>query len=69
MKKTVKKKMSLKELNQAYKALLQELAYKHYTSPDSDFMEYCTGCQRSPYANPQHSEDCLVVKIHKILAL
>ncbi len=35
--------------------------------PNSDFYEYCAGCGQSPYANPQHLEGCMVVRIHEAL--
>jgi hypothetical protein len=44
-------------------ALLVEVFKKKYHYPDSDFMEYCAGCGRSPYYVPPHTEGCLVVRI------
>lgn len=38
-----------------------------FREPDSDYMEYCKGCHRSPYNKPPHKEDCIVPRLLKFL--
>jgi hypothetical protein len=49
------------------KGLLVECQTKHFHYPDSDAMEYCAGCGRSPYNVPQHDPGCIVPRISAAL--
>lgn len=47
--------------------LLREVQKRHLREPNSDAMEYCPGCQRSPHNVPSHTADCLVPRISAAL--
>ena len=59
--------MKLKEKYEKLLALVKRMRKERYHFPDSDSREYCADCQRSPYNVPPHTDDCLVVHIHKTL--
>jgi hypothetical protein len=59
--------MKLKEKVTKLRDMLLELQKTKYHYPNSDHMEYCAGCGRSPYNVPQHSDDCLVVRLARLL--
>lgn len=61
------KKLTLKQRYVLLHELLLEVQKKEYHYPNSDHMEYCRGCHRSPWWDPAHDDDCLVVKIDKVL--
>ncbi len=46
--------------------LLVELRDKKFRYPNSDWYEYCS-CGRNPNKVPQHTEDCLTVKVNDML--
>ena len=48
---------------------LRKVQVVRFHEPDSDAMEYCAGCGRSPYNVPPHDPGCLVVEIYRVLAL
>lgn len=47
--------------------LLKRIQQKHLREPDSDLLERCHGCGRSPYNKPQHADGCLVPELGEMI--
>ena len=63
-----KPKLSATEKVGILVSLVERIQVQHFHQPDSDAHEYCPGCGRSPYNEPPHADDCIVVKIERVIA-
>jgi hypothetical protein len=59
--------LKLRDKYIALRDLVLKLQKERYHFPNSDHMEYCAGCGRSPYNVPQHTEECLVLEVARVL--
>lgn len=67
-KKKAAPKLTLKQKVKLLTDVLIKVQAKRFREPDSDAMEYCAGCGRSPYNVPTHELGCIVVEISRTLA-
>ena len=59
--------MKTKTAVRRMRQMLLDFQQWRYHEPDSDAMEYCAGCNQSPYYTPPHLEGCRVVRLAALL--
>jgi hypothetical protein len=57
--------LKLRQALELTSELLAAVKRQRFHEPNSDFMEYCNGCQTNPYV--PHAEGCLVPRIARAL--